>query len=388
METTVIRVREPREVLAYVAYRLGFRPTWSLVAVSLRGSGREVGLVVRVDLGDLADDSSGNELARTLAAHVARDGARHAFLLLYAEAPRADVRAGVGAAGVALSRMRAALSPGLVADAWLVSSSGYAGIDCDDEECCPADGRPLGELESTRVAAEMVLRGSLLAETRGDLALTSRAAPHARRTAGRAAAEERATRRGLVGQAIRDGSPDPLEQWAERGMARWARLRQAAEQARPLPPAALGRLLVALEDARLRDEMILAVVEAADTAHASGRRPALDALFTAGSSAPDPRVVSSAKQVLAAVVAHAPRGRVAPGLTVLAWLAWWEGDGARASVLADQALGTDASYRLARLLAAVLAQGLPPGWARATAFDAASDRADRPGSDDGGAFPG
>jgi hypothetical protein len=66
--------------------------------------------------------------------------------------------------------------------------------------------------------------------------------------------------------------------------------------------------------------------------------------------------------VLERLVAHQPAGERAPALTLLALLAWWGGDGARAGVLLDRALRCDASYRLALLLAEALAAGLAPGW--------------------------
>jgi len=49
---------------------------------------------------------------------------------------------------------------------------------------------------------------------------------------------------------------------------------------------------------------------------------------------------------------------------LLATLAWWQGDGARAAVLLGRALRDDPTYRLAQLLRSALEAGLAPGWAR------------------------
>ena len=65
--------------------------------------------------------------------------------------------------------------------------------------------------------------------------------------------------------------------------------------------------------------------------------------------------------VLEALVAHGRAGAQAPALTLLALLAWWRGDGARARVLLDRALEDDPDYRLARLLDDALARRHPAG---------------------------
>jgi hypothetical protein len=66
---------------------------------------------------------------------------------------------------------------------------------------------------------------------------------------------------------------------------------------------------------------------------------------------------------------HVARGaagtpQAAAPLSLLAWLAWWCGDGARAWVYVDHALAADPGYSLARLLATTLEHALGPGWVR------------------------
>ena len=89
--TTTIRARGPRELLAYVPFRLGYRPDDSAVLISLRTPRGRVGLVARVDLGDLADLEHGPQVARTLVSHLCSDGARRAVLVVYTDA---DLRTG------------------------------------------------------------------------------------------------------------------------------------------------------------------------------------------------------------------------------------------------------------------------------------------------------
>jgi len=52
---------------------------------------------------------------------------------------------------------------------------------------------------------------------------------------------------------------------------------------------------------------------------------------------------------------------------LLALLAWWRGDGARAEVLLARAFESGPAYRLAHLIDDAVAQGVPPGWVRAEA---------------------
>lgn len=79
---------------------------------------------------------------------------------------------------------------------------------------------------------------------------------------------------------------------------------------------------------------------------------------------PDPAVATAATLVLEQVVAHVPRRRQAPALTLLAFLAWWQGDGGRAAHRLEEAASADTGYRLAALLGAVVDAGVPPGWVR------------------------
>jgi hypothetical protein len=363
MKPTVIRIGEPRELLAYVPYSLGFVPRDSLVVISLRGGRGRIGLVARADVGDLFRDSSGAALAASLAHHLEADGADRVVLVLYTDSPRSEVRSGRGPAGTALARMAAALPEEVIRDAWIVGPSGYSSVGCEDEACCPAGGRPLAELESTQVSAHMVLSGNLVAGCREDLRVHRRAPAPARRSAARAAGAERIRRREVVRRAQEEDEPAPLRQWAERALARWSDLRERAALGRELPSTDLGRQLAALEHAALRDAMMLCLAMEIDP-RAADVESALDAVFSLGGSPPDSVRLTHAREVLEATVAHVPQRRAAPALAFLAWLAWWEGDGARAGVLVDQALEADPGYRLGLLLDDVLGAGIPPSWVR------------------------
>lgn len=394
---TTIRTREPRELLALLPFQLGFHPAESAVLVSLRGSRRRVGLMARTDLADLADPGEGPALARSLVGHLLADGARRAVLVLYTAT---DMQAASGAAseaGTAVRTLLAAAEHGLPepdVECWVVGPRGYYALGCADRTCCPVGGRPLADLEATEVGAQMVLEGVRVAGSRAELGVVPPAGAAARKAAQRARARWRArgAAAGAGAEAHRwrrdgfrlwQGSLDAalagaaIGDWpADDGAEAWTGPRAFGPAALDLPAATVGRLLAALDDVLVRDAALLSFVAgnervaerlvAGERGADIGRalRPIVDA---EGGRPPEPRRLRAARAVLERIVAHAPRTGHAPGLTLLAVLAWWEGDGARAGVLVDRALAADGQYRLAVLVDQALRAGLPPGWARAAA---------------------
>ena len=409
---TTIRTREPRELLALVPFQLGFHPSDSAVVLSVRATRSRIGLVARVDLADLADRRAGPQLARALVGHLVADGARRVVVVLYTDADlqgdgAADPRR--RAAGlVALDHLQDAAEQALGAlEPWVVGPHGYYALGCTDRECCPAGGRPLTDLQSTRIGAQMVLEGLQVAGSRDDLVRLPSTSPAARKSARRAQSRWRA--RGLAAVGTAD-----LHRWRRAGLAHW---REAFGQAQaglgggqgpgdldgeqeparsgedhqergrgslpasfgscgwqPSGPAVVGRLLASLEDVLVRDAVLLTFVPGAD--RVADRVVAGDATADVGAALraiidpvhgkrPDRRRTAAARTVLEHLVAHAGRDGHAPVLTLLAVLAWWEGDGARAGVLVDRALTAEPGHRLAVLMDDALRTGMPPGWVRA-----------------------
>jgi hypothetical protein len=392
MDATTIRVREPRELLALLPYQLGFRPHRSAVTVALRPPRGRVGLVARVDLGDLADDVRGPQLARRLVTHLAGDGADRAVLVVYTDLdprPGADPAPDRGAgvhdparvgdhAGVdpAVRHFRSAAAPflGEVAT-WVVCATGYLSLDCTDHDCCPPGGRPLVELQSTEVGAHMVLAGAMVADSRDMLVPEPAARAVARRNAVRAASRWDARR-----VAAELAGPAALAAWQAAGLRVW-RSEVAASRSGDdgVRPAVLGRLGCALADVAVRDAVLMTLIAGAgDVPERSlaPRPPGDDSvaglvadllgsiLSPRDGVPPDQPLHAACGAVLERLVAHQRAEARAPGLTLLALLAWWRGDGARAGVLLDRALACDPAYRLALLLTEALTAGLAPGWVR------------------------
>jgi len=385
MTTTTIRVSEPRELLAYMPYRLGFRPRESAVVMSLRGARGRLGLVARVDLADLADPENGPLVASGLATHLWRDGAEQAMVVLYTD----DARAGaawrpevVAAAVHALDAIEARVGPGQV---WVVDADRYYNLDCSDEECCPARGWPLDELDSTQVSAQMVYTGASVAGHRGELAEVVPAAKSARYNVRRVA--DRWAQRGVEARAKDRGASDRSASaaWHVASLRSWGAV-VAAVAAGERPAARdLGRVDAALRDSLLRDAVVLGFVTSVGEASEAVAGPAESAstriaaafgsIFDAdGGLSPHQDHLQSWNQALREVVAHAPDAGHAPALTLLAFLAWWSGDGAAANCWLERALEVDHDYRFAELLSETLAAGLPPGWARRSATEDAALR--------------
>ena len=377
--TPTLRVRDPQELLALIPFQLGFQPVESAVVVSLREPQHRVGLVMRVDLADLAEPDDGRQVARTLVAHVAADGGRDTVLVLYTDLPvpalgddSSPWRATghyVGAAEVFLGAI----------DVWVVSSTGYAALGCADSRCCPPGGRPLSDLAATVVGAEMVLAGAVIMATRDELAWIPRAGDRERRRAN--AAANRWRHRAREARKAREGrgarGADQLVQWRQAGFATWR-----AALTGEMTAASLGRLEVALDDIPVRDAVLLSLVPGTgdlpehyltsmvgqtrdgDGLDAAVGR-AMAAIVDPGAGVPpEDDLTSAALRVLEGVVAHGRRRHQAPALTLLALLTWWRGSTARSGALLERAQGCDPGYRLARLLGQALEAGMAPGWAR------------------------
>ncbi|MBO3103596.1 DUF4192 domain-containing protein [Cellulomonas fengjieae] len=371
MQTTTLRVSEPREILALVPHRLGFRPRDSAVAVSLRPPRGEVGVVMRVDLPHLADPVDGPLLARTLVAHLGRDAARRGVLVLYTDRdPRGEHGPAQRAAEHVAEAAAEALGEILV---WVVTPEGYLALDCTDD-CCPPGGRPLRDLDSTQVGATLVLAGSAVADSREDIARIPAQNAEVRRSVARVRRRWESRRDQAVATSVTAAT-----RWREDSLLAWRAGVRLVESGGPGSGGApWGRIEAGLADRRVRDGVLVALVPGTGDLPERCVRSVqptaeLDAAVGAAMGlildprvgvVPPERATSVHEQVLEAVVARGRTGEQAPALTLLALLAWWRGDGARARVLLDGALDADAEHRLAELLDDVLRAAIPPGWVR------------------------
>jgi hypothetical protein len=362
-----ITLRSPQDLLASIPYQLGFRPTESVVLACVSAR-RTLDLVARVDIDDLGPDvddlnpGDGAVVLDGLTRAVHQADPAWCALVVYTARDEDEVAAAAAA-------VRSVVGAAVDLDEWIVSPTGYRGLGCVDDTCCPAGGYPLDALEASPAGAEHVLAGRYVAD--------SAEAAFRIRTADRAA-------RGLAARAARrsenalDRAHDDGWRWRAEALGVW---RSALRQAAAGPddgavPATLGRVAAALADRRVRDAALLTLVPGGDraadrTIDPAASSDAATARVLAGVTdvgepvRPDEARLRLATRVLEDVVAHGPRRLAPPALTLLAFAAWWQGDGPRASHRIAEVLEIDPGYRLALLLGGVLAAGLPPGWIRA-----------------------
>ncbi|GAA4433136.1 DUF4192 domain-containing protein [Georgenia halophila] len=349
--TDVITVRGERDLIALIPYQLGFRPEDSAVLLTEVSDAdrRYLGLTVRMDLADLDDPARCAGLTPTVATQITRQGTEGLILVLFVEEQYEDARIDPGLyhSVATLDEAMPTDVPAIAEeDVWVVGDDGWGHlVAC---ECCPRYGHCLEELDYSPAAAGMVVTGHVVASSREDLAVTRSASDVARQQANRAAQAE-AVRRSC-------SSPEP---WRTKMAHLWdGAVKGGAD------PELLGRLLAALADRQLRDAVVAAAMESAEGCTASY----LDADVVAGAfdvgMPPDPEVADRAMTLAQQVAAHAPTDQAGPALGLLAYLAWWSNHGARADVVARQALAEEPGHRLAALVIDAIEHAVPPSWVR------------------------
>lgn len=304
-----LALRSPDALLSALPYLLGFHPVESAVVVWL--SERRILLVQRMDLPE--PDVPADAWHDALWGHEGAGQADELVLVLVTDGPAdADL-----VARVVDTAERSGLE---VRDVLRLRGGRWWSLMCSDEDCCPAEGRPVDAGTAARIAAEFTVLGRAPAADRAALRREYDPDPVA-----------------IAGLTAVPRGPEPGDREAWRD-DRIAALLDALGGAGAMLPDAVeaSGMLAALADIRVRDTVLW---------HLSR--------WTA-------EPLASAAAVLACLVRMAPPGRVAPVATCAALVAWLSGDGARALVALDRASADDPAYSLATLLSASLAAGLPP----------------------------
>ena len=262
-----------------------------------------------------------------------------------------DPRGEDGSARLAARHLREAAADALGdVQVWVVTTTGYLSLDCT-QDCCPPGGRPLRDLDSTQVGATLVLAGSAVADSREDIARIRPRHAEVRRSVARVRRrwEDRCA-------AALGAGDDAVSRWREESLAPGATAVRLVEAGEPgAGGAPWGRIEAGLADRRVRDGVLVALVPGtSDLPERCVRTvpstPELDRqlgaamaliLDPSGGVVPPVRATAVHEAVLEEVVARGRSGAQAPALTLLALLAWWRGDGARARLLLDGALDAD-----------------------------------------------
>ncbi len=170
---TVLRIREPGDILGLIPYLLGFHPAESLVAAFVRQ--RRVVVTARVDLAATADLEALIDQFELVADQV---DTRAIVLVGYsADESVRDVMRGL-----------ADVIPFDLVDVLAVSGDRWWSVCCDGD-CCPAEGQAY-DIEAHPLAVEAVMAGISATGTRDDIMALTAGPPAAERDRLTAAAED------------------------------------------------------------------------------------------------------------------------------------------------------------------------------------------------------
>jgi len=323
-----LTLSSPDAFLASVPHMLGFACDDSVVLVGLGpdegGRASQVLLTQRFNTPPADFDASQvRELARAAAEPMARAGSTDVIIAVFgsqAPPPGGDLPSGqlVDDLVTALDEEGMGVKDALFTDG--ISRWSYG---CDNPACCPPEGRVIPAEVRTHVAAEFAVAGAAMLPSRD--ALVREVAPADQTVRDRV--------RACMETIARTGaSPRALEAWRDTAITDVTR---AVAPDGPVTSEQIAKSLAGLGDVRVRDTVLWEMSQ-----DPGGPRAAVDGL--------------------SALVRSAPNGHVAPAATVLAVAHWLGGDGARANVALDRALGDDPEYSLGVMVSAALRSGLPP----------------------------
>ena len=355
---TQIRLRGPADVVAVLPYQLGYHPQDSIVVVALRD--RAVGLIERIDL---PAPEHAEEAGRVLVGPLLRDRPEAVLLVGYETAE--------GSSRPVLDAMRRLVTEADldVLDRLVVRDGRWFSIDCS-ESCCPPDGIPVLAADTPAVAEYVGLEVSPLT---GRSAITDLVA--ADRTLAEAVGGALGELASVV--AVEDDpahSDSGLSEAAFRlrvlsGWAVVCDVTGGAAEVEDLDPAQIALLVHSLEDLALRDGLVAWLcpgslpLDCLPPDLVDALRCTLPTATWHRTSADGSAAIAGRRLVarLQSLVRSVPDEHATPVLTVLANLAWWQGDGALARTCLDRALEAAPGYRLARLLERMLDLGVRPG---------------------------
>lgn len=329
--TSTLKLRTPADIVDAVPHLVGFQPENSLVCMSLRGPRKRLGVVSRADLPPVR---FARQFATQTARNLKHDGAEHVIVVFYppAEGPKnGRLIAVIDALEKALDKQRINLIEVLC-----VCDGRWWSLLCDDDECCPPDGTPIDQRRTSLVAAEMAASGRVVFKSRAELERTLEP------VRGAAARDMRAelsrARSDLRGRTAAGGrsavAAESLKLYADAVRER----QQVATTVTPMSSDDAARLIVALDDVLVRDQILT---------WAEGER------------------AEALQRLLAELAPRAMTGYEAPVLTAYALTCYVQGEGALAGIALDRARQADPGYNLARIVDDALLRCVNPAVLRA-----------------------
>ncbi len=411
-----IVVHGAEDLVASVPHLVGFTPERSLVLVAMRRDGRRsrLGLVARFDLPPAdrrrqvrdASPSWVSRAAGEAARVILRDQPEQVVALVFDQHA-----AGSLPWRLLVDRLEHELDAAgvTVLDLLLVDGDRFWSYRCDDQQCCPPQGRQVVP-EASAVTAEFVARGSSPLASRA--ALQALVLPPDARRCDEVESAARAELAAIGGHWADDDHP----RWRAWQRESVRLLRQVAGryagQGAHVEVDEAGRLLAGLCDLTVRDVAVGLLTgwgrQAADAEVRPRPGPAGTTVGATAGAAREPGAgaappMSRMDALLADLDGDDPLDRLprrereallerfwldlatgadgplaVAALTALGLHVWSLGDGALASAAAERALALDPGYRLAVLLEQVLVVGMRPAALDRPACPAGAVPADDP----------
>jgi len=308
----------PHDLLAAIPFLIGYHPSNSLVLVALNTDSVDkdaVGMAMRVDL----PVNLSCESYDLLASHFTREKADGALLVAYTPAESTTGETVLINASAAL--MRAGIE---IRESLLVQSDRFRSLLCIDSQCCPPEGSPVPEIDSSRIAAEHVIAGHPMPfATVDELIHSISALPSAAHESWLSEVNQFiiASDAKELNHLQRDGATAVIDLAGEYQVGRGA-------EDRELTARVIGRM----SDIQVRD-------------------------FALGSHSLES--ADSYWRMWRDLLVVAPTGFIAPIASVFAALAYERGEGALAQKALDRALADNPHYSLALLLRRVFTVGWP-----------------------------
>ena len=326
-----VRIGSPLSLLAAIPGLIRFQPDHSIVVLGTGHPRGEVEITLRYDLPDPADLRAVAAVAGNVLDILSAQGMTTAAAVGYGA--DAEVSPVVGAL-----RSLAEQAGLTLAEALRVEGSRYWSYVCANPECCPADGTPF-DVADHPVTRAFAASGLPMFASREELAATVAAVDGEP-----AMAMRRATR--------------AAERQVARCVGRMARSGRRVGGRRLI--AAVGQPMVVEAIRRYRDGEEIGIEFAAWTTVALRELRVRDDAWARML----PEHGDAHGRLWADLTRLAQPGYIAGPASLLAFVAWQQGDGALANVALDRALTDNRRYSMAKLLRRALDSGAPPSMAR------------------------
>jgi hypothetical protein len=340
---TVLRLRDPGDLVEAVPYLLGFHPRESLVLIGLLDY--SVVLTTRVDLAEIdsgtdCGDDGGTDgpggadgaacvVPETLKV-IAGSGANAVVAVVY---DRTQPRGGaLPRRGLwTLLRPSSAVAELSLLDTLYVHGERWWSYECHDERCCPPEGRVLNA-KSSLAAATATYAGLVALDDRGDL--EELLAPEPSVSSDDlypylAELEAEAVQATLQGVGERHQRSVKRALFAAARLSDGQLLTTSADAGRRRE---LCRLGIGLNEIAVRDSVWIAI----DHARLDGR------------------------SLWREMARYLPPPYAAPALFLFGWAEWRDGNAVLARIAAERALRTDPGYTGAQLLLGAISHAMDP----------------------------